>query len=61
MSANSRTGYLKAAFNAFLAARERQAERYSSCALLKLDDTSAKAGHNRAEFSKRAAVPYIDA
>ena len=54
MTAN-KTGMFRNILNAFVEARQRQAERYVSGVLLSLDDETLKThGYNRAELSKRA-------
>ena len=54
MTAN-KTGILRNILNAFVEARQREAERYVSGVLLSLDDETLKRhGYNRAELSKRA-------
>jgi len=52
-------GFFRSAFNAFLAARERQADRYVNGALLMLDDETLKAhGYTRAELRNRPHSIY---
>lgn len=47
-------GFFRNALSAFVAARERQADRYVAGALLMLDDETLKAhGYSRAELRKR--------
>jgi len=60
MAKNSGHGFFRAALEAMMAARQRQANAYVASALLKLDDEALRAaGHNRAELRKRAAgYPY---
>lgn len=47
-------GFFRNAFNALIAARERQANSYVNGALLMLDDETLKAhGYNRADLRKQ--------
>lgn len=49
------TGFLRRSLNAFIAARERQAERYVSRTLLAFDDHTLKShGYDRRELERRA-------
>lgn len=53
-------GFVRNAVNAFIRARERQAERYVNGALLMLDDETLKAnGYNRAELRRRPHATYV--
>ena len=53
-------GFFRSAFDAFVAARERQAERYVNGALLMLDDETLKAhGYSRAELQEARRAAYI--
>jgi hypothetical protein len=60
MTTRAKTGFFKSAFNAFVEARQRQAERYVTGALLALDDKTLKAGgYSREELSKRSRAYFI--
>jgi hypothetical protein len=60
MTTRAKSGFFKSAFNAFVASRQRQADRYVAGALLGLDDKSLKAsGYTREELSKRNTAYYI--
>lgn len=53
-------GFFAGAFDAFIAAREHQAERYVNGALLMLDDATLKAhGYSRDELKKRPSAYII--
>lgn len=53
-------GFVRNAVNAFIRARERQADRYVTGALLMLDDETLKAnGYNRAELRKRPHSSFV--
>jgi len=48
------SGFFKAAINALMEARQREAARYVNSALLSLDDATLKAnGYSRSELEKR--------
>ena len=50
-------GFFRNAISNVIAARQRQAERYVTGALLRLDDkTLAEHGYSRAELSKRSSA-----
>ena len=56
----ARTDFSAAAFDAFIAARQRQADRYVNNVLLSLDDETLKAhGYSRAELRKRPGSAYF--
>ncbi len=56
----SKNGFFRSAFNAFIATRERQADRYVNNVLLSLDDETLKAhGYSRAELRKRPGSAYF--
>ncbi|MEQ1950402.1 hypothetical protein [Mesorhizobium sp. CN2-181] len=56
----TRTGFFRSALDAFVRAREKQADRYVAAALLDLDDeTLLSYGYNRAELRKRAGARYL--
>jgi hypothetical protein len=56
----AKSGFFRNTFNAFIAARERQASQYVNGALLMLDDESLKAaGYDRAELRKRPSSAYF--
>lgn len=61
MTTTAKGGFFRSTLDAFIAARERQASRYVSGALLMLDDETLKAaGYNRAELRKRqSSVMYL--
>lgn len=53
-------GFVRNAMNAFIKARERQADRYVTGALLMLDDETLNArGYNRAELRKRPHTTFV--
>lgn len=53
-------GFFRNTFNAFIAARERQASQYINGALLMLDDETLKAaGYDRAELRKRPSAAFF--
>lgn len=55
----AKSGFFRNTINAFLAARERQANQYVNGALLMLDDETLKAaGYDRRELSKRPSAAY---
>lgn len=56
----TKSGFFRNTFNAFIAARERQASQYVNGALLMLDDETLKAnGYSRAELRKRPTATYF--
>lgn len=56
----AKSGFFRNTFNAFIAARERQASQYVNGALLMLDDETLKAaGYSRAELRKRPNSTYF--
>lgn len=56
---SAKRGFFRNAVDALVAAREKQAHRYVSGALLMFDDETLKAhGYNRAELMRRANVSY---
>ena len=56
----TKPGFFRSAFDAFVQAREKQAERYVAGALLRLDDeTLCARGYNQAELKKRAGAYYL--
>lgn len=60
MSATHRTGFFKSALKAYLASRERQAERYVNGALLMLDDRTLElGGYKRGDLRMRPSAWYI--
>lgn len=60
MTTRAKSGFLRAAFDAFVESRQRHAERYVTGALLGLDDKTLKAsGYSREELSKRSRAYYI--
>ncbi|MDQ2634220.1 MAG: hypothetical protein M3Y78_10845 [Pseudomonadota bacterium] len=57
-SAAPKSGLFRSALDAFMEARQRQANRYVSGVLLSLDDeTLHRHGYDRAELSKHAIRP----
>lgn len=53
-------GFFAGAFDAFVASREQQAQRYVNGALLMLDDATLKAhGYSRDELRKRSSSYII--
>ena len=55
--ATRNSGFFRNAFNALIAARERQASSYVNGALLMLDDETLKAhGYSRSELRKRPST-----
>ena len=53
----SKNGFFRSALNAFVEARQREAERYVNGVLLSLDDETLKShGYNRAELSQARDV-----
>ena len=51
---------LKSVFGPYIAARERQAERYVAGFLLTADDATLRSyGYSRAELRKRASAAYL--
>ncbi len=57
--ATRNSGFFRNAFNALIAARERQASSYVNSALLMLDDDTLKAhGYNRADLRKQPRNAY---
>ena len=58
--AHSIGGFFKTALSNMVEARQREANRYVTGALLMLDDeTLARGGYNRADLKKRATHGYI--
>ena len=56
----SKTGFFRSAFDAIVEARQKEANRYVSNALLMLDDATLKAhGYDRAELRKRGGTSYF--
>jgi hypothetical protein len=56
----AKSGFFRSTFNAFIAARERQASQYVNGALLMLDDETLKAaGYDRAELRRRPNSAYF--
>ena len=56
----SRSGLFHSVLNAYIASRERQADRYVTGALLMLDDHTLNAnGYTREALSKRKSAFYI--
>ncbi|CAG0996334.1 MAG: hypothetical protein F9K19_18540 [Rhizobiaceae bacterium] len=56
----AKSGFFRNTFNAFIAARERQASQYVNGALLMLDDEALKAaGYDRAELRRRPSSAYF--
>lgn len=55
----TKRGFFQNAFDALVAARQKQAEAYVNRALLGLDDRTLKAyGYDRAELARRAGPFY---
>ena len=55
----SNIGFFRNTVNAFISARERQADRYISEALLRFDDATLKNhGYSRAELTRRAGPRF---
>ena len=55
---NRKSGLFRSALDAFMEARQHQANRYVSGVLLSLDDeTLSRHGYSRAELSKHASTP----
>jgi hypothetical protein len=60
MTTRAKAGFFRSALDAYVASRQRQADRYVTGALLALDDKTLKAGgYSRAELSKRSRAYYI--
>ncbi|MDQ6433485.1 hypothetical protein RB623_05400 [Mesorhizobium sp. LHD-90] len=56
----TRTGFFRSALDAYMQAREKQAERYVAAALLGLDDETLRShGYSRADLKKRAGAYYL--
>ncbi|HHZ08314.1 MAG TPA: hypothetical protein GX405_05995 [Rhizobiales bacterium] len=56
----AKSGFFRSTFNAFIAARERQASQYVNGALLMLDDETLKAaGYSRAELRRRPSSAFF--
>jgi hypothetical protein len=56
---STRSGFFRNALNTLVAARQRQADRYVSGALLALDDETLKAhGYKREELTRRASYRF---
>jgi len=54
-ASNPRPGYLRRALDAFITARERQADRFVSRTLLSMDDATLSAhGYSRGDLERRA-------
>lgn len=57
---SNRRGFFRNAMNTLVEARERQASRYVTGALLMLDDATLKAhGYSREELKRRPSAPYV--
>jgi hypothetical protein len=55
----TRSGFFRNALDRLVAARQRQADRYVSGALLAFDDETLKAyGYTREDLARRAAQPF---
>ena len=55
---NRKSGFFRTALDAFMEARQHEANRYVNGVLLSLDDeTLRRHGYNRAELSKHASAP----
>ncbi|TWH01052.1 hypothetical protein L598_000100000330 [Mesorhizobium sp. J18] len=60
MARNAKHGFFRNAMAALIAAREKQASRYVSGALLMLDDETLKAhGYSRAELKQRGGAYHM--
>ena len=61
MAHNSgKRGFFRNAFDALVAAREKQAQRYVAGALLMLDDETLRAsGYSRAELQRRQSAAHF--
>ncbi len=56
----SKNGLFRSAIDAFIASRQRQADRYVNGMLLSLDDKTLKVhGYSRAELRKRPGAAYF--
>ncbi|WP_442583090.1 hypothetical protein ACSBOB_14505 [Mesorhizobium sp. ASY16-5R] len=56
----TKTSFFRSAFDAFMQAREKQAERYVASALLGFDDETLRShGYSRSELRKRAGAYYL--
>ncbi len=56
----TKTGFLRTAFDAFVQARQKQADRYVAGALLGFDDETLRShGYSRADLRKRAGAYHI--
>jgi hypothetical protein len=56
----TKNGFFRTAFDAFMASRERQANRYVNNVLLSLDDETLKAhGYSRAELRRQPGSAYF--
>lgn len=59
MAHSAKRGFFRNAVDALVAAREKQASRYVTGALLALDDeTLERAGYSRAELKRRGVARY---
>jgi hypothetical protein len=60
MTTRAKTDFFRSALDSFVEARQRQADRYVTSALLGLDEKSLKAsGYTREELLKRSRAYYI--
>jgi len=56
----AKNGFFRTAFDAFVASRERQANRYVNNLLLSLDDETLKAhGYSREELCRQPGSAYF--
>lgn len=59
MASSGKRGFLRNAFDAMIAARQREANRYVNGVLLMLDDEALKArGYDRAELNRSSKAGY---
>ena len=56
----AKRGFFRNAMDAMIAAREKQAQRYVTGALLMMDDETLRAnGHSRTDLQRRNTTPYL--
>lgn len=56
----AKRGFFRNAMDAMIAAREKQAQRYVTGALLMMDDETLRAnGYTRTELQRRNTMPYL--
>ncbi|PSJ64900.1 hypothetical protein [Kumtagia ephedrae] len=60
MTTRAAPGFFKSALDAFVRARQAQADRYVAGVLLSMDDETLHAGgYDRADLRKRATVSHL--